>query len=451
MAMLEARIERVVYPGGRTGVGGVSILLEPGSVLLVAGPSGSGKSTLLKTLAGVIPFIEDARVEASIRVDGRAVESLPPRHRPIAYLPQEPGELALGDYGAETLLFYGAKPRLSVGDLLDKRVYEMSSGQLQRLILSTVTGQGRSIVLLDEPLANLDIDSSSQAYKTVEELVEEKVSVVVAEHRISRVASLADRILVLGGGGRQLFYGDVDKGLRVAEEIGVRPAREEPLPAATGDCTSARGEPVARLENVYAGYSGRLLFRGLDFTCPKGVLAAVIGPNGSGKSTLLKILAGILKPWRGRVHYSWGVWDWRMIGYVPASPWLSFIENTVLEEVANVARRAGSKTPVEDSLSMLEMVGLKSYAGEKPWRLSGGEMVRLAIARALVKKPRLLLLDEPLRGQDKWNALRIIEALRNMTGGDGCTLVVTHDLEFLGRFDTVYRIDRGCYTGWQNS
>ncbi|WP_058371262.1 ATP-binding cassette domain-containing protein [Pyrodictium occultum] len=447
--MLEAQVRRVTYPGGRVAVENVHVSLEPGEVLLVVGPSGSGKSTLLKTIAGVIPFIEDAHLHGSILVHGESIEGLPPGRRPVAYMPQDPSELALGDYGAEILLLYGAKPRLEVEELLERRVSEMSSGQLQRLLLSAVLGQGRSIVLLDEPLANLDVYSSSLAYRTVKEVAGEGGSVIVAEHRVSKLAGLADKILVLGKDGRPVYYGkNVEGGLRIAEDIGVRPAD------ATGEqveidvsCKSVSGwkDAVAGLENVYAGYEGRAVLKGLSFICPRGAMVAVIGPNGSGKTTMLRLLAGVAKPWRGRVYYAWGRWDWRMIGYAPASPWLSFLEDTVFDEVAVAARRAGSSSFREDALEVLKLLGLQEYLGEKPWRLSGGEMVRLAVARAVVKKPRLLLLDEPLRGQDRRSAEVVLEAARLVARSGGCSVVVTHDLEFLREFDLIYRVDRGCY------
>jgi len=447
--VLEARIARVAYPGGRIGIEGVELRLEPGTVLLVAGPSGSGKSTLLKTLAGVIPFIEEASIKAEIRARGERIDQLPPGRRPLAYLPQDPGELALGEYGAEVLLFYGAKPRLPLGSLLDRRIYEMSSGQLQRLILSAVTGQDRSIVLLDEPLANLDAESSAQAYNTIRELSRNDVSVVIAEHRLSRVASLASEVLVLSK-GRLVFRGSPEEGLEVAERIGARPVHASGV-SLEKPCSGVEGEPVAGLSRVYAGYGGRPVLQGLDFGCPRGSLVAVVGPNGSGKTTMLKLLAGLMKPWRGRVWYSWGRWDWRMIGYVPSSPWLSFLEESVLDEVASVARRAGNTTPVEDAIEVLELLGLRGYEGEKPWRLSGGEMTRLAVARAIVKKPRLLLLDEPLRGQDRRSAETVLEAARLVAQLGGCSVVVTHDLEFLPRFDAVFRLDRRCYLDWLSS
>ncbi|ALL01465.1 hypothetical protein Pyrde_1421 [Pyrodictium delaneyi] len=447
--MLEAKIERVAYPRGRIGLENVELKLEPGTVLLVAGPSGSGKSTLLKTLAGVVPFIEEASVEAEIRVRGERLDQLPPGRRPIAYLPQDPGELALGEYGAEVLLFYGAKPRLPLANLLDRRIYEMSSGQLQRLVLSAVTGRDRDIVLLDEPLANLDAESSSQAYNTIRELIRNGVSVVIAEHRLSRVAGLASEMLVLSR-GRLVFRGSPEEGLEVAERVGARPVRVSGV-SLEKPCSCVEGEPVAGLNKVYVGYSGRLVLQGLDFVCPRGSLMAVVGPNGSGKTTLLKLLAGLMRPWRGRVWYSWGRWDWRMIGYVPSSPWLSFLEESVLDEVASVAHRAGSTTPVEDAIEALELLGLRGYEGEKPWRLSGGEMARLAVARAIVKKPRLLLLDEPLRGQDRRSAEAVLEAARLVARLGGCSVVVTHDLEFLSKFDAVFRLDKGCYLDWPSS
>ncbi len=443
---VSVEVASVQYPGGLRGLGRVSFQLEPGELLLVVGPSGSGKSTLLKTVAGVIPFIEEAEASARLVVGGRDFSRLPPRERPVAYMPQDPRELVVGDTGLEILALYGGHPVIPVGDIVWKHVWEMSSGQLQRLVLSAVAGMGRRLLLLDEPLANLDVEASRESLETLRQLKREGLALVVAEHRVSRTWRLADKVLVLHRGSPVYYGDDVEEGLKTAEELGVRPASpRQPCQRRVG----TPGALVARVEDVVAGYGGRPVLSSVTVECRGGSMVAVVGPNGSGKTTLLRVLAGLLKPSKGRVVYAWGRWDWRLIGYVPPDPWLSFTEKTVLEEVAATARRAGVRDPYTEAERVLDEVGLRGQLHRRPWELSGGEKLRLAVARMAVKKPRLMLLDEPFRGQDQYTAQRLLDLLSSLAAQGSCVVAVTHDLEFLGEFDTVWRVEAGGVRVWE--
>lgn len=438
--MLMAHIERVSYPNGCTGVRGVKVSLDPGEILLLVGPSGSGKSTLLKALGGIIPYVEEGNVVGRVVINGVDVSDLRPGERPIAYMPQNPSELVLGEYGYETILLYGGKPIMSIDDIKAKPVSEMSSGQLQRLVLSSIVGQGRCIVLLDEPLANLDIEASRDAIDSVKQLASHGISVIVAEHRVSRVAKVASKILVLDK-GRPVYYGeDVEAGLEIAEKVGVRPASPIPKTILHSRCGE---DMVVVAEDVWVGYGGKPVLRGACFTCKSGQVVAVIGPNGSGKTTLLRTLAGLLRPWKGKIGYGWGNWHWKMIGYVPPNPWLGFTEETVYTEVYKVAMRAGVVDAERKSRELLETLGLQYLAERSPWELSGGEKVRLAIAKMAVKEPRLFLLDEPFRGQDRRSIEAIMDILEQLAQRGSCCVVVTHDVEFLNYFDTVYKVVGG--------
>jgi len=438
--MFKAHIERVLYPSGCTGVRGVKVDLNPGEVLLVVGPSGSGKSTLLKALAGVIPYIEEGSVIGRVVVDGVDVSSLRPGKRPVAYMPQNPCELVLGEYGYETILLYGSKPVMPIDDIEAKPVSEMSSGQLQRLVLSNIVGQGRRVVLLDEPLANLDIEASRDAVDSVKQLASQGVSVIVAEHRVSRVAKIASKILVLEKGHPRYYGEDVEAGLEIAEKIGVRLVSSAPKMVWRGRC----GEDIVVIaEGLWVGYGGKPVLRGAHFVCRSGELTAIIGPNGSGKTTLLRTLAGLLRPWKGEVRYGWGKWHWKMIGYVPSNPWLGFTEETLYAEVYNVAMRASVVDAERKSRELLEALGLQHLVERSPWELSGGEKVRLAIAKMAVKEPLLFLLDEPFRGQDREGIEAIMNVLEQLALRGSCCVVVTHDIEFLNYFDKVYKVAKG--------
>ncbi len=446
--MLRARIARAGYSSRYPAIVGIDIRAEPGDIIAVLGPSGSGKTTLLKVLAGVVPYVESGYVDGYIEYRGIDITTMKPRCRPIAYLPQDPSEMVLGDTGLEMLKLFGVAPSqapLDISELLRKRVNEMSSGQLQKLVIASVLGQGRDVLLLDEPLANLDALSSRDALEAVIGVAKRGGIAVVAEHRVSRIASYASKILVLDK-GKQLYYGEnIEQGLRIAEEVGVREASSW-VPRLDAPCRELDVDPVVLAERLTIGYGGKPILRDLTFLCPRRSIVAIVGPNGSGKTTLLRALAGVLKPMNGIVRYAWGSWSWREIGWVPPNPWLGFSRSSVGEEIYSVARRAGLQSYESWCRELLEMLGLSSYVDRRPWELSSGERMRLAIAKALAKKPTLVLLDEPLRGQDRRFAEAVFSAVRDVIElRGGCAAIVTHDIEFLSFVDYVYRIDRGCF------
>ncbi|MGQ9510416.1 MAG: metal ABC transporter ATP-binding protein [Thermaceae bacterium] len=191
------------------------------------------------------------------------------------------------------------------------------------------------------------------------------------------------------------------------------------------------------LEGVTVRFGEFEPLRGVSLRVPEGAFVAIVGPNGAGKSTLLKVLLGLV-PYRGEVRVldqSPERLDPYLVGYVPqiktfdrSFPALS------LELVVSGLRRAWPfrVTPREKdlALSALEGVGALELAHRPLGRLSGGQLQRVYLARALVRNPRLLLLDEPATGIDRLgeeDLYRLLEAYQARSGGT--ILMVTHDWE----------------------
>ena len=170
-----------------------------------------------------------------------------------------------------------------------------------------------------------------------------------------------------------------------------------------------------------AGYAGQPALRDVDFTIRQGEIVTVVGPNGSGKSTLVKTLIGLLAPSAGQVRRAQGL----TIGYVPQRLAIdSTLPMTVERFLSLPVRRAR-----EDAAEMLRRVGVPGLERRQMTRLSGGQFQRVLLARALLARPDLLILDEPTQGLDQPGVAefyRLIEEVRTATG---CAiLLVSHDL-----------------------
>jgi lipoprotein-releasing system ATP-binding protein len=202
------------------------------------------------------------------------------------------------------------------------------------------------------------------------------------------------------------------------------------------------------------GAAAREVLRGIDLEIEEGEFAALVGPSGSGKSTLLYLLGGLDHPDAGSVLVAGtdlsSVGDDelarlrnRLIGFVYQFHFL-LPEFTALENVLMplwARGGGGSRADREWGAELLRRVGLEEHAGKRPRELSGGEQQRVAVARALANRPRLLLADEPTGNLDSANARAVYELFRELNGSFSQTiLVVTHDAEWAARSDRVLRL-----------
>lgn len=199
-----------------------------------------------------------------------------------------------------------------------------------------------------------------------------------------------------------------------------------------------RCEGVTRVYQV--GEREVRALRGVDLTIPSGVLAAITGRSGSGKTTLLNLIGGLDRPTGGQVYLAGqrlGALSEReltelrrhRIGFVFQSfallPTLSAFDNVALP-----LRIVGTEGRERDARvrRCLELVGLEEWAGHRPYELSGGQQQRLAIARALVHEPRLILADEPTGELDSETTRQIFDLFRRLVAESGATMVVaTHN------------------------
>lgn len=194
------------------------------------------------------------------------------------------------------------------------------------------------------------------------------------------------------------------------------------------------GAGVAALEarGLSRAFGRVTVLHDLDLAVTPGEALAVAGPNGAGKTTLLRLLAGLLRPTAGEVKVLGrplqGSHDARRpIGFLSHQS-LLYDDLTLSENLAFAARLYGVARPAEAARAGLEAAGLAERAGDSPARLSRGLLQRAAIARAMIHRPAVLLLDEPFTALDEPSAARLTETLRLVLAGGGAMVVVTHHL-----------------------
>jgi zinc transport system ATP-binding protein len=204
-----------------------------------------------------------------------------------------------------------------------------------------------------------------------------------------------------------------------------------PANTQAGPSAGIRAEPLVSLENVGIRRGGRWLVRGVDFSVSRGEIVTLIGPNGSGKSTSAKAAIGILKPDEGRVKRIAGL----KVGYVPQK---LAIDWTLPLSVRRLMTLTGP-LPEAEIMAALKASGMAHMLDAQVQHLSGGEFQRALMARAIARKPDLLVLDEPVQGVDFAGEIALYDLIKSIRNTTGCgILLISHDLHVvMAETDTV--------------
>jgi ABC-type lipoprotein export system ATPase subunit len=476
--------------GDAAALQGLSLTIAEGELLTVLGPSGAGKTSFLRILAGLdLPSAGTIRVFGSdLRTLGRGGRARY-RSQAVGYLDQHYGEALTPELTARELVALKLRAegverdardaravellgRVGLAAKADARPGELSGGEQQRVALCAALAHRPRLLLADEPTGELDEANARLVYEAIAELAaEEGCTVVIVSHDPASTA-IADRFVHIRDGrvSEETVRGGADEGLivvgrggwlRLPQElldragIGARAAASLDddrivVVAAGGDgrvpeapaavtAPKAPGDEVAVVRGIVKahgrGAGASHVFSGLDASFEGRRLTVVTGPSGSGKTTLLRLLAGLDLPDAGEVVVDGsavhaldrtGRADLRRraIALVPQQsylvPFLSARENIEL----GLAIR-GAQGEAHASLAA---VGLAERAGQLTSRLSAGEQVRVAVARALAARPALLLVDEPTARLDQANALRLGTLLSTLARETGAAVVcATHD------------------------
>lgn len=202
------------------------------------------------------------------------------------------------------------------------------------------------------------------------------------------------------------------------------------------------------INNLFFSYENEEIFKDLNLKIYLGDYTAIIGHNGSGKTTLLKLILGFLKPKKGEIYILGQrqnkFKNWEKISYIPQNPEIGgFYVPVTVREIINM-----EKTDEKGINEVLDYVGLADYKNKLLRELSGGQRQRVFIARALVKKPEILILDEPTIGVDFKTQENFYNLLNKLNKEKSITIIlVSHDLHTVShQAKTIIQLDRKAYS-----
>jgi energy-coupling factor transporter ATP-binding protein EcfA2/uncharacterized membrane protein len=384
---------------------------------------------------------------------------------------------------AEMASFFG------IQTWFEKNVTELSGGQKQILNLAAVMVMQPDVLVLDEPTSQLDPIAAGEFLDTVRKVNREiGTTVIMTEHRLDEILPLANRAIVMDNGKvivddipanvgavlaqmeHHMFEGmpaplqayamvyskgygrnlpcpvDVGEGRtwltglfqETIPRIREIPAMEEP---------NHRGEtPIVELSDVWFSYSrdSKEVIKGLSMKVYPGEIFCIVGGNGTGKTTALSLISGLRQPIRGKVKISLESWNSRkakkrgagMVGVLPQNAQAIFVEKTIGADLREVLE--GKNLSAEEMAfqveQVAELVEIDHLMNAHPYDVSGGEQQRAALAKILLLNPKIILLDEPTKGIDNHFKNKLAEILRKCTENGATVIMVSHDIEFAGKY-----------------
>lgn len=476
MSIIEINSLSFTYAGAtKPAVSNVSLNINSGEITLVAGRSGSGKSTLLSLLKPEIRG--EGQMRGSILLEGKVMPSITTRETvaSIGYMNQNPEAQIVTDkvyreltYGLENL---GLSPEeimsrcaeisafLGISHLFRKNTWELSGGQKQVINLASLLVMEPKVLLLDEPTSRLDPVSAEEFLYMLQRVKNEfGTAVLLAEHDWDKVVHLSDKMCLMESGeltavgtprqvmqqlkqgengttAWRLWKGSGEKGscplglnetMDYVKNVLPRSAKEH-----TPVCLS--GEVVLKCKDLWYRHtkSQDYVLRGIDLSLKKGEFQCIMGANGSGKSSLLRAISqgekGIVIARGNRV------------GKLPQDVTELFLHSTVRETLEHVLEimdiRGEERQETIDVIS--RDLDIAHLLDKNPLKISGGEQKRVALAKVLLARPHILLLDEPTGSLDAKGRQDLIKVIRAMKDRGVGILAVTHDTEFVTECDTV--------------
>jgi energy-coupling factor transporter ATP-binding protein EcfA2 len=438
----------------------VNVAVQKGEFVLLAGQSGCGKSTLIKCVNGLIPHRYVGNYVGVVQVEGNPVTgtNLLKLGLTVGTVMQEVEKQVVSPIVEDEIAFGPSNLALPRGEIeervreatnalgleaLRKRfTFALSGGQRQKVAIADILTMEPSIIMFDEPLANLDSVGVALMQDTFRNMAKAGKTILVAEHRTEEVLRAGPSRVIVMEKGRIVAdssspdvlveFADV---LKVPAEYFVRGRRtsSSPTPMQTSD---SPGDVLVECRDLVVEYStGAKALDGVSLQIRQGERIALLGNNGAGKSTLALAMTGILKPTsgtilvKGRDSKELRVSDIaRTMAVVFQSPFVMLFSRTVREELMfgpkNIGMSAGEMLSVVPRAA--KECGIEHLLDGSPFATSFGEKKRVCVGAVLAMGPDCVILDEPTAGQDYANCTHFMNFINSIQSAKSF-IVITHD------------------------
>src|SRR5690625_4444112 len=487
------------YPGAMEPVlNGANLTIHRGDFLAIIGGNGSGKSTICKTINGLIPHYFSGYYEGEVVVEGESVknQAVATLSHYVGYVYQDfQNQLmkltVLEDVSFAPLNFgykdYKEKANqalelLGITHLQDKTIWELSGGEKRLAALAVALALNPEIVIVDEPVAQLDPQHATEIYNKLRFLNDELgKTIITIEHHTEFIANYCNQVALIEN-GKVKWHEDVRKGLyhiTQLQESHIYPPQvtqaamqfdritpNNDLPITVEEATNYfknhyfypdtnRHQPNLQTTNSaivsvsdlqhevkLLNKKRRTVLDIDDVTFYEGEQIAIVGNNGAGKTTFMKSLAGIIKPKQGTIHVD-GMDVLKTsveklsshISYIYQNPEEMFIQDTIKNDITYFGdvRNIQQNDLYEHKTNSLNMKHLLPLDGRL---LSGGQQRRSSVAIGLGMLPTVMMLDEPTASLDIGNRKQLIKILHSIRDEVKTVLITTHDMQLVAEWAT---------------
>lgn len=461
----------------------INLTVNQGEFVTICGKSGCGKSTLLRHLKPILT--PHGKTSGEIYFDGKSIYDLSDREQAenIGFVMQNPDNQIVTDkvwhelvFGLESLGINSAEIRSKAAEMASffgiqnwfyENVANLSGGQKQILNLASVMIMNPTLLLLDEPSSQLDPIAAHDFFTMLERInTELGVTIILSEHNLSEVFPLSDKVVVMEDGkittentpykiGEELKQNSMFAALPTPTKIYYSLGNNSgncPITIRDGhkwlekqqinehfefksEKNRINTEPILELKDVWFRYEKNSddILKGLSFKVHENEFYAIVGGNGVGKSTALSVISKINKPYRGKVFIN----DDTKVAVMPQNPQSLFLKKSVLEELYDAVFDVEKEKRKNEIEYVIRLCELDNLLENHPYDLSGGEQQRVALAKMLLRKPDLLVLDEPTKGLDACFKRKLATILKSLQKNGMTVLMVTHDIEFCAEYADI--------------
>lgn len=493
MSLIEIEHLTYSYPGAENPtLNDISIQIEKGDFLAIVGNNGCGKSTFCKTLNGLIPQFISGDFSGSVIVDGldTTTTDVGTLARKVGYVYQDfenqiirptvldDASYACLNYAMTDYLERGKKALEACGLLhkQDSYIWQLSGGQTHLLALAGVLSLEPEVLILDEPIAQLDPKHADQIYAVLRQLNEKyHKTIIVIEHHTEYIADFCKHVMLMKDGQIQWVLPTRQALVRVDElqscnifppQVTIAAHRmphcsDRMLPTTVEEGKSffapqkgitapqtqvsqnISSENVISFQDVCVSYrsvkgEAHSVFSHLNLDIRKGDKIALIGSNGAGKSTLMKMMVGLLKPSSGdilihqkSIHSIKPEILSKQISMVYQNPEDMFIKDSIQSDISYAMEVRKTQEKEERTRQLLDRFRLTELAHRDGRLLSGGQMRRASLAIGVALNPEILLLDEPTANLDIATRKEILRTLDDLKEITDTVMIATHDMQLV--------------------
>lgn len=486
------------YPGAESPtLRHINLEIQKGDFLAIVGNNGCGKSTLCKILNGLIPHFITGVFSGDVWIDGENTKDadVGTLARKVGYVYQDfenqivrptvldDASYACLNYGMKDYIERGKKAlaQCQLEGKEEEYIWQLSGGQTHLLALAGAVALGPDLLILDEPIAQLDPSHADRIYEVLRHFNEVYgKTIIVIEHHTEYIADYCKHVLLLKDGAVSWLL-PTQEALRKVEELqecnifppqvtiaGYRLQKEQrlsehiELPTTIEEGKKAfreltfqakKEQPsvvpkeqkkiMAEFKDVAVSYRSvkgepKTIFEQLNISLYQGDKIALIGSNGAGKSTMMKLLVGLLKPSKGAVALQ-GISIKqvkpeklsRQISLVYQNPEEMFIKDSIYHDIAYAMQVRGEADWKEKTEELLSRFRLSDLAKRDGRLLSGGQMRRASLAIGVALQPDILLLDEPTANLDIATRKEIMKTLNEMKDVTDTVMIATHDMQLV--------------------